>query len=106
MAGESTSPHCRATAQMTLCSVELFHAVWNETVLESFNAVCLQTSSVVCKINFHAFYIFMFVLLVFNECLEPHSVTLKTDSDICDSDVRDFDVRDFDVRDECVCHNH
>jgi hypothetical protein len=73
-------PHPPATPQITVHSVELFisistvecfHAVWNNTFLQSFNVFYgSKNVHILRQINFHALCFFRFFLMVFHMLYE------------------------------------
>jgi hypothetical protein len=91
-------PYCAVTASTTVCSVEChlllnegdrLCALWNETLLQSFNVFYVfQSVFYLLRINFYMFILFklfVFLLWVFNKFLQPHRCfTLELDSDVHD----------------------
>jgi hypothetical protein len=86
--------HSPAIAQITLSSVELClslsevvcsRALWNKTLLQSFNVFYASTNCLhFIKNKFSCFFIFFEVTLYFHDFLEPNQCfTVKMNSDVC-----------------------
>jgi len=86
--------HCPAVVLITVSSVtqgDYYHALWDETLLQSFNVFCPSRKCFWCtEVRFRALHVLwsfcIFLLLVLHNLLEPNWHRVVTMSaTVCDS---------------------